>query len=57
MASLRAVGIFFSVRDLLTISWIIGSRVGSRFLTSEVGIGSSSQDAELHLWIIADGTI
>ena len=33
---------------------MIGSRVGSRFLTREVGIGSSSQDAELHFWIITD---
>ena len=28
----------------------------SRFLTREVGIGSSSQDAELHFWIIADNS-
>ena len=54
MASLRVVGIFFSIRDLLIILWIICSRVGSRCLTREVGIGSSSQDAELHFWIIAD---
>ena len=40
----------------MTISWIIGSRVGNRFLTREVGIGSSSQDAELHFWIIADNS-
>ena len=39
MASLRAVGIFFSARDLLTVLWIIGSRVGSRFLTRELGLG------------------
>ena len=56
MSSFRAVGIFFSVRDLLTILWIIGSRVGTRFLTREVGIGSSSQDAELHFLIIADNS-
>ena len=49
MASLKASGIIFSERDLLTILWMVGKSTGSTVFTREVGIGSRPQDFEL-LW-------
>ena len=50
IAFLCGAGIKFSVRDLLTIVWIVGSRVGRTSLRRDVGSGSNVQDLELQMY-------